>query len=105
MGPNEFRDKDFLSTKCQRPSRRADERAEVRTTFIRIGNYPRRGMNHKLANDVKMLKGNVNTTKLLFYLKGLEILHEERRGRVKTILMEQFKGILFHNLSLIINYI
>ena len=30
--PNEFRDKDFPSTECQRPSRGADERVEVRAT-------------------------------------------------------------------------
>jgi len=53
-------------------------------------------MNHKLANDVKMWKGNRNTTTLMFSLKGLEISHEERRGQVKTIVMEHFNGILFH---------
>ena len=44
-------------------------------------------------------KGNGNNTTLLFSLKGLEILHQERRGQdlVKTIIMEYFNGILFHN--------
>jgi hypothetical protein len=43
------------------------------------GNYPRRLMNHKLAKGMKMWKGNRNTTTLLFSLKGLEILHQERK--------------------------
>jgi hypothetical protein len=53
-------------------------------------------MSHKLANGMKMWKGIVNTTTLLFSLKGLEILHQERIGQVKTIVMEHFNGILFH---------
>jgi hypothetical protein len=53
-------------------------------------------MSHKLANGLKMWKGIGNTTTLLFSLKGLEILHQERRGQVKTIVMEHFNGILFH---------
>ena len=44
-------------------------------------------MNHKLANDTKMWKGNGNTT-ILVSLKGVEILHQERRGQVETIVME-----------------
>ena len=31
-----------------------------------------------------MWKGNRNTTTLLFSLKRLEIVHEERRGQMKT---------------------
>ena len=53
-------------------------------------------MNHKLANDMKMWKGNENATTLLFSLKRLEIVHQERRGQVKTMVMEHFNGILFH---------
>jgi hypothetical protein len=53
-------------------------------------------MNHKLANDMKMWTENGNTTTLLFSLKRLEIVHQERRGQVKTIVMEHFNGILFH---------
>jgi hypothetical protein len=45
-------------------------------------------MNHKLANDMKMWEGNGNTTTLLFSLKGLEILHQERRRQVNSIEME-----------------
>ena len=45
---------------------------------------------------MKMWKGNGNTTTLLFSLKRLEIVHQERRGQVKTIVMEHFNGILFH---------
>jgi hypothetical protein len=41
-------------------------------------------------------KENVNTT-TLFYLKVLEILYQERRGQVNTLVMEQFNSILFHN--------
>ena len=43
---------------------------------------------HKLANGMKMWKGNGNTTKLLFSLKRLEIVYQERRGQVKPIVME-----------------
>jgi hypothetical protein len=45
---------------------------------------------------MKMWKENGNTTTLLFSLKGFGILHKERRGQVKTIVMEHFNGILFH---------
>jgi hypothetical protein len=62
-----------------------------------MGNYPWRRMNHKLTNVMKMWKGNGSTTTLLlFSLKGLEILHQERRGQAKTIVMEHFNIILFH---------
>jgi hypothetical protein len=53
-------------------------------------------MNHKLANGMKMWKENGNITTLFFSLKGLEILHQEGRGQVKTMVMEHFNGILFH---------
>jgi len=43
-----------------------------------------------------MWKGTGNTTTLLFSLHGLEILHQERRGQVNTIVMEHFNSILFH---------
>jgi hypothetical protein len=45
-----------------------------------------------LANGMKIWEGNGNTTTLVFSLKGLE----ERRGQVKTIVMEHFNGIVFH---------
>jgi hypothetical protein len=51
-------------------------------------------MNHKLASSMKMWKGNRNAT-ILFSLKGLEILHQEGRGQVKTIIMEHLNSILF----------
>jgi hypothetical protein len=35
-----------------------------------MGNYPLRQMNHKLANGMKIWKGNVNTITLIFSLKG-----------------------------------
>ena len=41
---------------------------------------------------MKMWKGNGNITTLLFSLKGHEILYQERRGQVKTIVMERFNG-------------
>jgi hypothetical protein len=53
-------------------------------------------MNLKLANGIKMWKGNFNTTTLLFSLKGFEILHRDRRGQVKTLVMEHFNGIPSH---------
>ena len=52
-------------------------------------------MNQKLANGMKMSKGNWNTTTLLVYLEGTVILHQERRGQVKTIVIEHFNSILF----------
>jgi hypothetical protein len=53
-------------------------------------------MNDKLIYSMKMWKGNGNTTTILFSLNGLEVLHQERRGQVKTIIMEHFNSILFH---------
>jgi hypothetical protein len=53
-------------------------------------------MDHKLDNDIKIWKGNGNTTTLLFSLKRLEIVHQEGRGQVKSIVMEHFNVILFH---------
>jgi hypothetical protein len=50
-----------------------------------------------LANGMKMWKGDCNTTTLFVSLKGFEIVHQERRGKVKTIVMEHINGILFHN--------
>jgi hypothetical protein len=53
-------------------------------------------MNHKLANGMKLWKGNGNTTTLIVSQKGLEILHQERRGQVKAIAMARFNSIFFH---------
>ena len=61
-----------------------------------IENYPGRRMNHKLDNDMKMWTGNGNTTTLLFSLKGLGTLHQEKRGQVNIIAMEHLDNILFH---------
>ena len=41
-----------------------------------------------MANGRKMWNGNVNITKLLFCLKIIEILHQERRGQVNTTVIE-----------------
>ena len=41
-----------------------------------------------------MWKGNGNATTLLFSLKGLEILLQERREQVDTIVMEHFNNIV-----------
>jgi hypothetical protein len=38
-------------------------------------------MTHKLANGMKMWKGNWNNTILLFYLKGLEIVHKKEEDK------------------------
>ena len=35
-----------------------------------------------------------------FPLKGLKILHRERRGQVSTVMMEQFNSILLHKSGL-----
>ena len=32
----------------------------------------------------------------IFIISKLEILHQERRGQVNSIVMEHFNGILFH---------
>ena len=48
-------------------------------------------MSHKSANGIEIWKGNGNTTTLLFSPKGLGILDQERRGLVKTIVMEHFQ--------------
>ena len=45
---------------------------------------------------MRMWKRNGNTTTLLFSLKLLEILHQERRGQVNTIMMEHFNISLFY---------
>ena len=57
------------------------------TAYLWGGNYHRRRLSLKLANGMKMWKGNGNTTTLLFSLKGLEILHQERGGHVNSILV------------------
>ena len=50
----------------------------------------------KLANSMKMRKGNGDTITLLFSLNGIEIVHKERRGQVKIIVIEHFINVLFH---------
>jgi len=41
---------------------------------------------------MKMWNGNGSATTLLFSLKRLEIVNQERRGQVKTKVMELFNG-------------
>ena len=89
-GLNKSLDKNFPSTKCQRTSLRADERVVVRVTSCPQDEKLSLKADEPHANCMKGLKGNGNTTTLLFSLKGLEILHKE-----KTIVMEHFNGILF----------
>ena len=48
---------------------------------LTMGIYLWKRMNYKLANGMKMWKGNKNTTTLLFSLIGLEILHQVRRSK------------------------
>jgi hypothetical protein len=49
----------------------------------------------KLANGMKIWKGNGNiTVLLLFSLIGFEMLHQGRREQVKSIVMELFNSIL-----------
>ena len=52
-------------------------------------------MNQKLANDMKMWKGNGNTITLLFFLKGLKIKFYIKKEE-DTIMWVHFKSILFH---------
>ena len=40
---------------------------------LKMGNFPWRWMDHNLDNGMKMCKGNMKTTTLLFSMKGLEI--------------------------------
>ena len=62
-------------------------------------------MNHKLANVMKMWMENGNTTTFLFSLEGLEILHQETRGQVNTIVMEHFNRISSTSPDLLISSI
>jgi hypothetical protein len=43
-----------------------------------------------------MWKGNRDTTTLLFSLIEVEILYQDGRGQVNTLVMEHFNIILFH---------
>ena len=95
--PNEFRGKDSLFTKCQRSSRRVDERLGGRVTSCP---YDRK-LSFKADEPVVGQLREDKRTKLQNYhfiisLKKLDILHQERRGQVKIIVMEHFKSILFH---------
>ena len=54
-------------------------------------------MNHKFSKGMVIWKGNGSTTT---FLKGLEILLQERRGEMKTIVTEHFNDILFHKSGL-----
>ena len=65
---------------------------------LRMGNYPRKRMNHKLAIGMKMWKANGYTTTLLFSLKRLEIVHLERRGQVKTASSSTSPDLLTSNI-------
>jgi hypothetical protein len=49
-------------------------------------------MDHKLPKDMEIWKGKGNRITLPFSLKGLEILHQDKRGQVKFIVMEHFNG-------------
>ena len=85
----ECRDKDSPSTKCQQPSQRVDERVEVRATscpqdekLSLKADEPQACQKHE---DVER-KGEYYYI-IIFSMKGLEILHQERRGQVKIIVM------------------
>ena len=94
-GLKQSRDKDSSSSKWQRASRRADARVEFRTLLVlRMGNYPRRQINHKLANGMNTWGGNGNTATLLFSLKGLEILHQERTESHSDEILQQHSLLL-----------
>ena len=51
---------------------------------------PQAGQQHE---DVERKRENYH---IIIFIEGLEILHQERRGHVKTIAMEYFNDILFH---------
>ena len=53
-------------------------------------------LGHELGYGMRMWKGNGNTTTLTFSLKGLDILHQERRGQVNTIVIEHCNSNVFH---------
>ena len=89
---------EYFSLSCiMKASRRADERVEVWASIfsLRWENIIEGRWITCFANEMKTWKGNWNTNTFLFSLKGLEILHQGRRGQVNNILMEQFKSILF----------
>ena len=70
--------------------------------IVRMGNYPCKRMNHELANGITVWEGNENAIiiiiiiTLLFSMKELLNLHQERRDQVKIIVMQHLNGILFH---------
>ena len=66
-GPNKSRNRDSPSAKCVWPSRRANQRVEVRAVLVlRMRNCPFRWMDHKFSNGTKMSKGNGNNTITIF---------------------------------------
>ena len=106
VGGYESRDEDSPTKYSQRPSRRSDKRAEVREPscpqdwkLYLKANKPQVGQRHK---DVK---GKRKYYQIFIFLKGLQILHQERKGQVKTIVMEYFNTILYKSLHLLIRSI
>ena len=64
------------------------------------GNFLSSGRETILEPQIRQRYENVerkrDTNTLLFSLKGPEILHQERWGQVKILVMEHFYSILFH---------
>ena len=82
-GPNETRDKDSPSNKCQQPSRRANEWVEGRATSCpQNGKLSLKVDESQLGQWHEDFERKRKSTTLLFSLKGLEILHQERREQV-----------------------
>jgi hypothetical protein len=53
-------------------------------------------MDLNLVNGMKRWKECGNITILLFSSKGLEILHQERRGQVNAMAIKHSNSIFFH---------
>ena len=53
-------------------------------------------MNHNMANGNEDVERKLANYRIIIFLDGLEILHQEKGGQVKTIVMEHFIDILFH---------
>ena len=94
--PNEYRDKDSPFTKSQRHSRRADQRVEVRASSCpQDGKLSLKADEPQLGQRHSDVERKPEYYHIIFSQKGLEIVHQERRGQVKNIVMEHFNGILF----------
>ena len=63
---------------------------------LRIENYLQKLMNPKLTKGMKMWNEKGNSTTLLFYLKGLGILHQERKSEFYNDITIQHVRTFWH---------